>query len=48
MRGFPLLELVLVLGLLALTAAIALPSILGGLDDARAVAAARHVGGWYA
>ena len=42
-RGFSLLELVLVLGLLALTAAIAVPSILGGLDDARAVAAARHV-----
>ena len=31
--------------LLALTAAIALPSILGGLDDARAMAAARHVAG---
>ena len=31
------------LGLLALTAAMAVPSILGGLDDARAVAAARHV-----
>ena len=45
MRGFSLLESVLVLGLLALTAAIALPSILGGLDDARAVAAARHVAG---
>ena len=44
-RGFSLLESVLVLGLLALTAAIALPSILGGLDDARAVAAARHVAG---
>ena len=42
-RGFSLLELVLVLGLLALTAAIAVPSILGGLDGARAVAAARHV-----
>ena len=42
-RGFSLLESVLVLGLLALTAAIAVPSILGGLNDARAVAAARHV-----
>ena len=42
-RGFSLLELVLVLGLLALTAAMAVPSILGGLDDARAVVAARHV-----
>ena len=31
------------LALLALTAAIALPSVLGGLDDARAMAAARHV-----
>ena len=31
------------LGLLALMAAIALPSILGGLDDARAAAAARYV-----
>ena len=31
------------LGLLALTAAVAVPSILGGLDDARAVAAARYV-----
>ena len=41
--GFSLLESILVLALLALTAAIALPSILGGLDDARAMAAARHV-----
>ena len=31
------------LALLALTAAVALPSVLGGLDDARAMAAARHV-----
>ena len=43
MRGFSLLESVLVLGLLALMAAIAVPSILRGLDDARAVAAARYV-----
>ena len=42
-RGVSLPELVVVLGLLALTAAVALPSILGGLDDARAVAAARYV-----
>jgi prepilin-type N-terminal cleavage/methylation domain-containing protein len=42
-RGFSLVESLLVLGLLALTAAIALPSILRGLDDARAVAAARYV-----
>ena len=44
-RGFSLLESILVLALLALTAAIALPSVLGGLDDARAIAAARHVAG---
>ena len=31
------------LALLALTAAIALPAVLSGLDDARAMAAARHV-----
>jgi len=42
-RGCSLLESMLVLALLALVAAIALPSILGGLDDARARAAARHV-----
>ena len=43
MRGFSLLELVLVLGPVALMAAIAVPSMLWGLNDARAVAAARHV-----
>ena len=42
-RGFSLLELILVLALLVLTAAMALPSILGGLDAARALAAARHL-----
>ena len=42
-RGFSLVELIFVLVLLALTAAIALPSVLGGLDDARAMAAARYV-----
>ena len=42
-RGFSLLELVLVLGPVALMAAIAVPSMLWGLNDARAVAAARHV-----
>ena len=42
-RGFSLLETMLVLALLALMAAIAAPSILGGLDDARARAAAHHV-----
>ncbi len=43
--GVSLLELVLVLALLVLTAAIALPSILGELDNARAAAAARHIAG---
>ncbi len=41
--GVSLLESILVLALLVLTAAIALPSILRGLDDARAMAAARYV-----
>ena len=38
-----MLELIFVLALLILTAAIALPSILGGLDEARAAAAAHHI-----
>ena len=42
-RGFSLLESLFVVALLALTAAIALPSILRGLDDARAMAAARYI-----
>ena len=41
--GFSLLESCLVVALLVLTAALALPAVLAGLDDARAVAAARHV-----
>jgi|TARA_B100002003_G_scaffold72615_1_gene67644 type II secretory pathway pseudopilin PulG len=43
--GVSLLELLVVLGLVALMAALALPSMLGGLDDARGMAAARHVAG---
>ena len=43
--GFSLLESIVAVGLLAVTAAIALPSILGGLDDARAMAAARYLAG---
>ena len=42
-HGFSLLESVLVLGLLGVMAAFAVPAVLGGLDDARAVAAARHL-----
>jgi type II secretory pathway pseudopilin PulG len=38
-----LLELLIVVGLLAVTAALAVPSIVGGLDDVRGMAAARHV-----
>ncbi len=43
--GFSLVESLLVVGLLLVTAAIATPSVLRGLDDARGASAARHLAG---
>ncbi|MEO2194810.1 MAG: GspH/FimT family pseudopilin [bacterium] len=43
--GFSLLESLLAVALLTLTAAMATPSVLRGLDDARGTSAARHLAG---
>ena len=43
--GFSLLESLLAVALLTVTAAMATPSVLRGLDDARGTSAARHIAG---
>ena len=44
-RGFSLVESLLAIGLLMVLAALATPSVLQGLDDARGISAARHIAG---
>ena len=44
-RGFSLVEALLAIGLLMVLAALATPSVLRGLDDARGTSAARHIAG---